>query len=166
MAEWEQASLSGLGPVAGADDASLISEQLVVPAGGGSSPARIGMKELAAGGSSGGAIIVLANIFIPNSTAQDSFASARPNGYVMLTPMYQWFGGELSAYYKDWKSERKRLKLLRQARTALEEARRQNSTIECDSNATSEHKSKAHDTLQRIESKVLELNVKVILVLE
>ena len=78
MAEWEQASLSGLGPVAGADDASLISEQLVVPAGGGSSPARIGMKELAAGGSSGGAIIVLANIFIPNQQVRIALQALAP----------------------------------------------------------------------------------------
>ena len=101
-----------------------------------------------------------------NQQLRIALQALAPTVTLMLTPMYQWFGGELSAYYKDWKSERKRLKLLRPARTALEEARRQNSTIECDCNATSEHKSKARDTLQRIERKVLELYAQQILVLE
>ena len=166
MPEIETVSLTGLGSQRGTEDASLVAEQLVVPRKGEASAAQIGAKELAIGGGSGGAIVVLSNMFVHSDQTRLFIQVLAPTAAPVLTAAYQWMGGEIADWHDDWKSERKRLKLLKQAKSALEEARRQNADIDKDPKATAAHKVNSRETLQKIERKVLELSVKGILILE
>lgn len=166
MTDHEKVSLSGIRP-SQTNEASVVAEQLVVPAASaGANSDAISGKALVVGGGSGAAIVVLANIFIHDSAIRTAVQGLAPTATLLVTPIYRWIGGEIAEWYNDLKAERKRIKLLEQARQALVDVKKQYTELNNDPNATKAHKDDILNSLQNIEKKVFELNVKGILVID
>jgi hypothetical protein len=126
----------------------------------------IAASDVAAGGGAGGALVYAINTYVVDQKLQTLLIYLVPTISIVFMEVYSFFAKLSGDAWKHYEAERTRKNLLSKARAALSDAKEQLALIENDGNATQDHKTKARDRVQKIETAVLELNVKGIVVID